>query len=58
MSDILTIIAAVGWIAACGYGERKDGDAADGLASVAETRFVYCPKCGARMDGGSYAKAD
>ena len=40
----------------CARGERKDGDAADGLASVAETRFVYCPKCGARMDGGSYAK--
>ena len=42
----------------CSYGTRKDGDAAGGLASVAETRFVYCPKCGARMDGGSYAKAD
>ena len=42
----------------CSYGTRKDGDAADGLASVAETRFVYCPNCGARMDGGSYAKAD
>ena len=24
-----------------------------GLASGVETRFVYCPKCGARMDGGS-----
>lgn len=41
----------------CSYGERKDGDAADGLASAAETCFVYCPNCGARMDGGSYAKA-
>ena len=40
----------------CSYGTRKDGDAADGLASVAETRFVYCPNCGARMDGGSDAK--
>ena len=24
-----------------------------GLASGVETRFVYCPKCGARMDGDS-----
>ena len=23
------------------------------LASGVETRFDYCPKCGARMDGGS-----
>lgn len=37
----------------CARGERKDGDAAGGLASVAETRFVYCPNCGARMDGDS-----
>ena len=28
------------------------------LASGVETRFNYCPWCGARMDGGSYAKAD
>lgn len=28
------------------------------LASGVETRFDYCPWCGARMDGGSYAKAD
>ena len=34
----------------CSYGERKDSDATGGLASVAETRFVYCPNCGARMD--------
>ena len=40
----------------CSYGERKDGDAADGLASVAETRFDYCPWCGARMDGDDDAK--
>jgi hypothetical protein len=26
-----------------------------GLASGVETRFVYCPKCGARMDGDSNA---
>ena len=29
-----------------------------GPASGVETRFDYCPFCGSRMDGGSYAKAD
>lgn len=28
------------------------------LASGVETRFDYCPWCGARMDGDSDAKAD
>ena len=28
------------------------------LASGVETRFVYCQKCGARVDGDSDAKAD
>lgn len=28
------------------------------LASGVETRFCYCPWCGARMDGDSNAKAD
>lgn len=28
------------------------------LASGVETRFNYCPWCGARMDGDSDAKAD
>lgn len=28
------------------------------LASGVETRFDYCPWCGARMDGDSNAKAD
>lgn len=37
----------------CSHGERKECDAADGMASVAETRFVYCPNCGAKMDGDS-----
>lgn len=29
-----------------------------GLASGVETRFVYCPKCGARMDGGDDGETD
>ena len=28
------------------------------LASVVDTRFDYCPFCGARMDGDDDAKAD
>lgn len=28
------------------------------LASGVETRFAYCPWCGARMDGDDDAKAD
>lgn len=29
-----------------------------GLASGVEARFVYCPKCGARMDGGDDGETD